>query len=117
MKEFNVEKFCTDLIMLRGKETQSAFAEKLNIKRPTLSLLENGKQLPTLDLLSCVCELLGKSTDEYFTESRTDSLVFLMGSLVESDKKKISEMVNRISIKEKYELLSKRSAYAINESE
>lgn len=114
MKEFNVEKFCSDLILLRGKESQNEFAKKIGIKRPTLSLLENGKQLPTLEILSRVCGMLGTRTDEYFTESREDSLVFLMGSLDESDKEKISEMANRISIKEKYELLSKRSTYDIH---
>ena len=114
MKEFNSEKFCRDLISLRGRESQTTFAEKLKIKRPTLSLLENGKQLPTLDILSRVCELSGKKTDDYFWESRRDSLVFLMGNLDESDKKKVADMVTRISIKEKYELLSKRSPYAVH---
>ena len=48
MKEFNGEKFCKDIIELRGTDSQSAFAEKLGINRSTLSLLENGKQIPTL---------------------------------------------------------------------
>lgn len=55
MKEFNGEKFCKDIIELRGTDSQSAFAEKLGINRSTLSLLENGKQIPTLELLTnCV---------------------------------------------------------------
>lgn len=29
MKEFNVEKFCKDLITVRGKESQDRFAQKL----------------------------------------------------------------------------------------
>lgn len=41
MKEFNSEKFCKDLVSLRGKESQDVFAKRLDIKRPTLSLLEN----------------------------------------------------------------------------
>ena len=49
MKEFNLEKFCKDLVALRGKESQEVFAQKLDIKRPTLSLLENGKQRRTWD--------------------------------------------------------------------
>lgn len=55
MKEFNAEKFCKDLVSLREKESQDNFAKKLEIKRPTLSLLENGKQIPTIDLLSKIC--------------------------------------------------------------
>ncbi|MBR1390962.1 MAG: helix-turn-helix transcriptional regulator [Lachnospiraceae bacterium] len=114
MKEFNVEKFCKDLITLRGKESQASFAQKLDIKRPTLSLLENGKQMPTIDILSRICSLSGKNTDEYFVESTTDALLYLMGSLDESDKAKIEEMAERIRIKEKYELLAKRGSHVID---
>ena len=108
------KKFCEDLIILRGKESQDKFAQKLNIKRPTLSLLENGKQMPTIDILSLFCDLSGNSTEDYFIESTTDALVYLMGSMEESDKKKIEEMAERIRIKEKYELLAKRGSYVID---
>lgn len=114
MKEFNAKKFCEDLITLRGKESQDKFAQKLNIKRPTLSLLENGKQMPTIDILSLFCDLSGKSTDDYFVESTTDALVYLMGRMEESDKEKVEEMAERIRIKEKYELLAKRGSYVID---
>ena len=76
MMEFNGKKFCEDLVALRGKESQAAFAEKLEIKRPTVSLLENGKQIPAIDILSRSSSLSGKSTDEYFVDSTTDSLVY-----------------------------------------
>lgn len=114
MKTFNAEKFCKDLIALRGKESQATFAQKLDIKRPTLSLLENGKQVPKIDILSRICNLSGKNTDEYFVESTTDALVYLMGSLDEFDKVKIQEMAERIRIKEKYELLARRGCYVID---
>lgn len=114
MREFNAEKFCRDLTELRGKEAQAAFAKKLEINRSTLSLLENGKQMPTIDILSRICNLSGRSTDEYFVESTTDALVYLMGSLDEADKVKIEEMAERIQIKEKYELLAKRGVYVVD---
>ena len=114
MKTFNAEKFCKDLIALRGMESQEMFSKKLDIKRPTLSLLENGKQMPTIDILSRICDLSGKSADEYFMDSTTDALVYLMGSLEESDKEKIEEMAERIRIKEKYELLAKRGSYVVD---
>lgn len=114
MKEFNAEKFCKDLVSLRGKESQDSFAKKLDIKRPTLSLLENGKQMPTIDILSRICDLSGNSTEEYFVESTTDALVYLMCSLEEADKEKIEEMAERIRIKEKYELLAKRGSYVVD---
>ncbi|BDF20917.1 hypothetical protein CE91St60_25000 [[Clostridium] scindens] len=112
MKEFNGEKFCKDLIELRGTDSQSAFAEKLGINRSTLSLLENGKQTPALELFNKVCNLVPKSTEEYFKETtEEDSLVYLKGSLEDADKVKIEEMAERIRIKEKYEYLEKRSSY------
>lgn len=114
MKEFNAEKFCKDLIDLRGRESQDKFSEKLGVKRSTLSLLENGKQMPTIDILSCFCNLSGSCTDDYFVESTTDALVYLMGRLEESDRVKVEEMAERIRIKEKYELLAKRGSYVIN---
>ena len=114
MKEFNLEKFCKDLVALRGKESQEVFAQKLDIKRPTLSLLENGKQVPTIDLLSKICSLTGEKADDYFVESTTDALVYRMGSLEESDKLKIEEMAERIRIKEKYEMLAKRGSYVVD---
>lgn len=114
MKQFNAEKFCRDLVSMRDKESQSVFADKLGVNRSTLSLLENGKQIPTIHILSRLCDLTGKSADEYFFTCSTDPLVYLMGSLEESDLKKIEEMAERIRIKEKYELLAKRGNYVGN---
>ena len=114
MKQFNSIKFCQDLISLRNKESQSAFAAKMGVNRSTLSLLENGKQIPTINVLSRLCDLSGKNVDEYFFTCNKDSLVYLMGSLEESDLKKIEEMAERIRIKEKYELLAKRGSYVVN---
>ena len=114
MKEFNSEKFCRDLVSLRGKESQDVFSKKLGIKRSTLSLLENGKQVPTIDMLSKICSLTGVSADSYFVDSTTDALVYLMDSLEESDKLKFKEMAERIRIKEKYEMLAKRGSYVID---
>lgn len=111
MKEFNAKQFCKELVMLRGEETQYDFAIKLGINRSTLSLLENGKQIPALDIYSKICNMMGKSTDEFFMDTTKDSLVYLMGSLDSSDKEKIEAMADRIKIKEKYELLAKRGIY------
>lgn len=50
----------------------------------------------------------------YFVEPTTDTLVYLMNSLEESDKQKIKEMAERIRIKEKYEMLAKRRSYIVD---
>jgi transcriptional regulator with XRE-family HTH domain len=114
MKEFNTKKFCNDLVSLRGRESQTNFADKMGVKRSTLSLLENGKQLPTLDILIRLCELSNRKTDDYFEETTKDALVYLMGNLKESDRERIEEMSERIRIREKYELLAKRRSYDVD---
>lgn len=108
MKSFNLEKFCTDLVSLRGEKTQAIFAEELNINRSTLSLLESGKQIPSLEILNKVCNLGTTQPNDYFIENQNDGLLYLMGSLEDNDKDKIDELMERINIKEKYEILSRR---------
>ena len=114
MKKFDKEKFCTDLIHLRGTETQQKFSEKLGINRSTLSLLETGKQLPSLEILNKFCNLSGNEPNCYFKEYQQDSLIYLMGTLEENDRSKIDKMVERIKIKEKYESLARRCLNDIN---
>ncbi len=108
MKSFNLEKFCNDLVSLRGEKTQAIFAKELNINRSTLSLLESGKQVPSLEILNKVCNLGTVQPNEYFLENQNDGLLYLMGTLDDNDKEKIDEMMERINIKEKYEMLSRR---------
>lgn len=108
MKTFNLEKFCLDLVSLRKRTTQVKVAELLGINRSTLSLLEKGKQTPSLDILSKVCELGKFNANEYFIDNENDGLLYLMGSLEEKDREKISVMMDVIKIKEKYAMLSRR---------
>lgn len=108
MKIFDTKKFCDDLMKLRGEETQQNFAEKLSINRSTLSLLETGKQIPSLDILNRVCNLGSFQPNDYFREENKEALLYLMGALEEGDKGKIVSMMERIRIKEKYEMLARR---------
>lgn len=108
MKTFNVEKFRADLINLRNKNTQETFANDLGINRSTLSLIESGKQVPSLDILSKVCDLGSFNANDYFTEIDNDGLIYLMGTLEDNDKEKINTMMENIRIKDKYAMLSKR---------
>jgi len=108
MKTFNLNKFCNDLKGLRNNCTQVELAGKLEINRSTLSLLENGKQVPSLELLTKVCSLGSFQASDYFMENENDGLIYLMGTLKDSDKEKINKMMENIHIKEKYAVLSKR---------
>lgn len=114
MKIFDERKFCNDLVALRGRETQKDFAEKLNVNRSTLSLLETGKQMPSLEILTKVCNLGDFKVDDYFIDRNNDALIYLMGTVDEKDKEKISLMINRIKVKEKYDMLARRCADGFN---
>lgn len=116
MKEFNVEKFCNDLVELRGKETQESFSKKIGIKRPTLSLIENGKQMPTIDILSKICGLSGKSMEDYFVETSSEALVHQASSVEEPAAHKNDNTVTGIHSKGKEEAqmeLENRSIYEV----
>lgn len=110
MKTFNLSKFCSDLNNLRGVNTQSDFSKKLGINRSTLSLLESGKQIPSLDILTKVCNLGDFKTEDYFEDVKNDSLIYLMGTLETTDREKINTMMKHIKIKEKYALISRKCA-------
>ena len=114
MKEFDIKKFCDDLMHLRGKESQVRFAEKLDVNRSTLSLLETGKQIPSLDILNKVCNMGGFEPNSYFKEKNTNALIYLMGKLEEPDRAKIEYVMERIKIKEKYESSYRRSLNGID---
>ncbi len=108
MKTFDLVKFCNDLKGLRNDCTQVELAERLEINRSSLSLLETGKQIPSLEILTKVCSLGDFQASDYFAENENDGLIYLMGTLEDSDKEKINRMMENIHLKEKYAILSKR---------
>ena len=59
----------------RGK-TQAWIAARLYISRQTVSLWEQGKAKPSVDLLPALCELL----DVLLRESRKDGLGLVLGN-------------------------------------
>ena len=109
MKAFNLEKFRKDLVGLHHDSTQAKLAQRLEINRSTLSLLETGKQIPSLEILTKVCDLGNFNADEYFDDYENDGLVYLMGTIQdEKDREKIKGMMENIKVKEKYAMLSRR---------
>lgn len=108
MKTFNTEKFCHLLISLRADKTQQTFADEIGINRSTLSLLETGKQLPTLEILNKICDFSKTKIDEFFVENERDGLIYLMGKMDEIDRKKIESMIEKIHTREKYSVLARR---------
>lgn len=50
----------------KNKLTQYTFAERLGVKQSTVSMWENGENIPTADKLPRIAELLHCSIDELF---------------------------------------------------
>ena len=108
IKIFNKDIFTQDLINLKIKESKDNFIKKLNIDN-ILSQLENNTYTPTLDILKELCELSGKNTSDYFDDS-IDAMCYVIDSLdIQHDKDKFKEAIERINIREKYEILARRN--------
>ena len=82
-----IEKFCHQLISLRADKTQQAFANEIGINRSTLSLLETGKQLPTLEILNKICDFSNMIIDEFFIENEKDGLGSNLEYILEKSKR------------------------------
>jgi len=48
--------------------TQEELADKINVTRQTISLIEAGKYNPSLNLCIAICKELGKTLDDLFWE-------------------------------------------------
>jgi len=48
--------------------TQEELADKINVTRQTISVIEAGKYNPSLNLCVAICKELGKTLDDLFWE-------------------------------------------------
>ncbi len=48
--------------------TQEELADRINVTRQTISLIEAGKYNPSLNLCVAICKELGKTLDDLFWE-------------------------------------------------
>lgn len=108
--KFNSEKFSVDLKGYRANRSQQEIADELGIHRSTLSQLENGKLIPSLENLRVFCEKTNKKFDSYFLREEQDPVLLMMGKMKGSDKENLMEVLNRISIRQKYIAINKRCA-------
>lgn len=105
---FDTELFMKVFKEYRGKRSQQEIAEELNLSRPMISLLENGKQAPTLETLKKICEKINKDVNTFFIKEEEDPVVLLMGKLKETDKDNLLEVLERINIREHYIAINQR---------
>ena len=105
---FRADYFCEVLKNIRGNSSQVDFATSLETNRSTLSLLETGKQLPTVELLNIIANKASVDLNDFFVDQEEDGLFYMMGKLNKKDAEMIKELKEVIAIKEKYRALEKR---------
>jgi DNA-binding XRE family transcriptional regulator len=108
LANFEKELFTQKLKEFRGSRSQNDVADELDINRATLSLLENAKQLPSLEILNKICLKTNMPIDSFFIKEEQNSVLLMMGQLQESDRPKLGNVMERIKIREKYIAISKR---------
>ena len=110
VRKFNQTLFSETLKGVRGEKSQDVFSKDLGINRATLSLYENGKQTPSLEVLNKVSELSNHSTDYFFEEEkkRNHGILYLMGTISDKDKEVVTKLEKRIFLEEKYNFLYKQ---------
>ncbi|GAB4074782.1 hypothetical protein GCM10028778_22850 [Barrientosiimonas marina] len=108
---FNRELFAEKLKAYRDDKSQTDIASELNVGRSTISLLENGKQDPTLETLNQVCQKINQDLNTFFKEEQEDPVLLLMGQLKSSDKDNLVEVMERIKIREHYIAIDRRGGH------
>lgn len=106
--EFNIPAFSQKIKEYRGTRTQAEIADELGINRTTISLLENGKQVPTLEILKIICEKTNTNMDDFFIKKIHDPILLMMGQFKDSDRPKLENVLERIDIRQKYIAIGKR---------
>ncbi len=53
---------------LENDMNQAQLAERVDVTRQTISLIESGRYNPTLNLCISICRVLGKTLDDLFWE-------------------------------------------------
>lgn len=105
---FDGDKFSQTLRNYRGNKSQGDVAKELKTNRTTISLLENNKQIPTLEILKKCCEMTNSTIDSFFIKEDNDPIMMMMGQVKHSDKQNLLNVLERIKIREKYIAIAKR---------
>lgn len=105
---FDQDLFVKKLKDFRGERKQDEVAILLDISRPTLSNLENRKQVPNVGMLLKICDKLDINPKDLFCQEEQSPVVMMMGQLKADDKQNFSKVMDRIAIRQKYFAIAKR---------
>jgi len=98
---FDLSRFSMDIKTARGTETQAAFAKKLGLTNHSLiSLFEDEKRAPSKEVFASYCTITGHKADEYWVPQNDMPSAYLMGKIDAKDKNNLSEVLNKIDMRE-----------------
>lgn len=100
---FNLQKFSSDVKEYRkiNNLTQADFAHKLNLDNHTLvSLFEQGKRAPSKDVFANYCRITNHRAEDYWETSDDMPMAFLMGKIADLDKASLTDVLEKIGMRE-----------------
>ena len=100
---FNLPKFSTDVKEFRKTNnlTQQELASKFGLDKHTLiSLFEQGKRAPSKEVFANYCRITGRRSEEYWEATNEMPIAFLMGKIADSDKAGVTEVLEKIGMRE-----------------
>ncbi|EPF47275.1 hypothetical protein HMPREF1222_01099 [Treponema vincentii F0403] len=100
---FNLQKFSSDVKEYRkiNNLTQADFAHKLKLDNHTLvSLFEQGKRAPSKDVFANYCRITNHRAEDYWETSDDMPMAFLMGKIADLDKASLTDVLEKIGMRE-----------------
>ena len=100
---FNLQKFSRDVKEYRkiNNLTQADFAHKLKLDNHTLvSLFEQGKRAPSKDVFANYCRITNHRAEDYWETSDDMPMAFLMGKIADLDKASLTDVLEKIGMRE-----------------
>ena len=111
MRVFELDKFNKDLVDISKRIGIDRLMELLGIDENTYILLEEGRQIPSGEILERLCRIRETEKRNYFKDINEKNVMYELDEndfkkFEDMDFKKFEDMLEVIRIKEKYEKLS-----------
>lgn len=85
---FDKQRFMEDFKRLKGTLSDEELASRLDIRRSYISMLESGKQIPKVELLTRIANMCGTRPSDYFKEMGDDPAAGKLPYIVVDDTEK-----------------------------
>lgn len=98
MDNLSKERFSKRVKSIRGKRTQAEFAELLGVSQPTITGWEKGVNLPSLDSLERLADIVGVSPELFLASLYgRKELLYSNSSVASMDRHQISSLLSQVA--------------------